>query len=110
MRFKIRAGRRELNFANPFAKIEPLTLFRWLPQQSLQPSPQIRGLADVRLAFASQQEDRRRSRDLLEKVVLAIRRECECARQHKLIVMMPVALLRYLKNSFIGAAVALAPG
>ena len=96
--FEIRTGRRELNLAHALAKIESFTLPSWLAEQPLQPSPQVCGLADVWFAVAAQQENRRGSRDLLKEIVAVIPRECECARQHKLIVMMPVALPSLLEE------------
>ena len=87
LRFELRARPSELDFANSLAKIEPLALFGRLAKQPLQPPPKIRGLADVRLAVATQQEHCRRSRNLCEETLVAIRRECQYMRDHKDIVI-----------------------
>jgi hypothetical protein len=95
---------------HPHAKIEPLTEFYRFPKQPLQSPSKIRSLADIRFSIATLEKNCRRSRGLRKKTVVAIPRECQVVREHKLIVMTTDVLLGYLKNSFIGAAVALAPG
>ncbi len=87
MRFEVRSGGSELDLVDAVAKIESLTVLRWRPEQSLETAPEIGGLADVRLAFTSKQENRRNCRQFLKEALVLIRRECEGAREHRDIVV-----------------------
>ena len=75
LRFEFRASPSELDFTDNIAKIEPLGLFFRSAQDPLQTTPQVRSLANVRLAFTAQHEHRSRSREFLKKTLAVLRRE-----------------------------------
>src|SRR5215472_5843156 len=75
LRLKIRPNKREFELAHAIAKTKPPSQFGSASEQALQPPPQICGLADVGLTFATEKENRCRRRNLLEKTIIPIRRE-----------------------------------
>ena len=87
LRFKIGTSGGEFDFAHAVTQVQPLALFMGWPEKTHQPASEIRRLADVRLAFASEQENRCRSREFLKEALVLIRRESERAHEHKDIVV-----------------------
>ena len=91
LRFEVGAGDGEFNFADAVAQVQALTLFARRAEKSRQPSAEVGGFADVRLALPAKEEDCGRGGQCGEEgfVVVMIGRECEGVLEHRGIVVRP---------------------